>query len=227
MRAQALAAVAKIRMPKGSKFSFDPAPLYREIAHRLTRFIYRPHYIGMENVPATGPAILICNHVSYVDGPIIDAGCGRRVRYIIDEDIYNVPGVHYLMKLDNAIPIAPNRKAVERAFDMISEALKAGDVVCIFPEGELTYTGGLGRFRPGIEWILKRDPVPVVPMVLSGLWGSIFSRKDIKSPLRWLPKRWLRRNVSLICGPVIMPENVTVNSLQQAVLRLKYSVNHS
>jgi 1-acyl-sn-glycerol-3-phosphate acyltransferase len=226
MRAITLTAVSKLRMPKGKRPVFDPAPLYREIAHRLTRFVYRPRYIGMENIPATGPAILICNHVSYVDGPIIDAGCKRRVRYLIDEDIYNLPGVHYLMKMDNAIPIAPNRKAVERAFDMISETLRSGGVVCIFPEGEITYTGGLGRFRPGIEWILKRDPVPVVPMALSGLWGSVFSRKDRKSPLRMVPKHWLRRKVTLISGPAIPADKVNVNYLQEAVLRLKYSINN-
>lgn len=198
------------------------APLYRKIAHKLTRAVYRPHYTGFENIPETGPAVLISNHVSYVDGPIIDAGCKRPVRYVIDEDIYHLPGVHYLMSMSRAIPIAPNRKSVEAAFDAISEGLQNGDLICIFPEGFLTFTGGLGRFRPGIEWIIRRDPVPVIPIALSGLWGSVFSRKFRNSWKRFIPRNW---NQPLIakCGPALDPRTVDVNYLQEVVLKLKYS----
>ncbi len=212
----------RLRLPDGG-FKLDPEPILRKIAHKLTLWVYRPRYIGFENIPEKGGAIIICNHVSYMDGPIIDAGCKRIVRYLIDEDIYNIPGVHYLMKLDRSIPIAPNRKSVERAFDEISNGLKNGDLICIFPEGFLTFTGSLGRFRPGIEWIMKRDPVPVIPMALSGLWGSVFSRKYLKSPFRWFPRHWGRK-VTAICGPAIPPEKVNVNYLQEVVLRLKYSI---
>lgn len=222
LRAFALKSLPRIRLPKW-KFSFDPEPLLSAIAHSITRFVYRPHYSGFENMPKEGPAIIIANHVSYVDGPIIDAGCPRKVRYIIDEDIYNLPGVHYLMSLDRAIPISPNRKSVEAALNAVSEGLRNGDVICIFPEGFLTFTGSLGRFRPGIEWMIKRDPVPVVPLAINGLWGSVFSRKYLKSPMRWLPRTWLRGKVTVKCGTVIPPEKVSVNYLQEAILRLKYS----
>lgn len=198
-------------------------PFYRAAAHGLTKFVYAPKYTGFEHIPKAGPAILISNHVSYVDGPIIDAGCLRNVRYIIDEDIYHVPGVHYLMSLSGAIPIAPNRASVERAFAQISEGLRQGDLICIFPEGFLTFTGGLGRFRHGIERMVERDPVPVIPIALSGLWGSIFSRRDLKSPFRWIPKRWLRGKITAKCGPPIRPEDVNVNYLQEVVMKLKYS----
>lgn len=201
---------------------FDPAPIYRSIAHKLTKFVYRPHYIGFENIPETGPAVLISNHVSYVDGPIIDAGCKRPVRYVIDEAIYNSPGVHYIMSLANAIPISPNRKSVEAAFDAISEGLRNGELICIFPEGFLTFTGGLGRFRPGIEWIIRRDPVPVIPIALSGLWGSVFSRKFRNSWKRLIP-RDPRQPLVAKCGPAIDPRKVNVNYLQDVVLKLKYS----
>ena len=204
-------------------FAFDPAPLLRAIIHKLTRFTYRPTYIGFENIPKEGPAIIICNHVSYVDGPIIDAGCNRHICYLIDEGIYNLPGVHYIMKLNHGIPISYNRKSVEKAFDEISAALKNGELVCIFPEGFLTFTGSLGRFRPGIEAICKRDAVPVIPMALSGLWGSVFSRKYSKSTFRMWPRTWGRR-VTAICGAPIPPEKITVNYLQETVLKLKYSI---
>jgi 1-acyl-sn-glycerol-3-phosphate acyltransferase len=221
MRAFALNLRPYVPRMKAS-LAFDIAPIYRKIAHSLTRFVYRPRYVGFENVPETGPAVLISNHVSYVDGPIIDAGCKRPVRYVIDETIYHLPGVHHLMVRNRAIPIAPNRKSVEAAFDAISEGLRAGDLICIFPEGFLTFTGGLGRFRPGIEWIIRRDPVPVIPIALSGLWGSVFSRKFRRSWKRFIPRDW-RRPVVAKCGPALDPKSVNVNYLQEVVLRLKYS----
>jgi 1-acyl-sn-glycerol-3-phosphate acyltransferase len=226
MRAFALHKVPKLRLKLPSFnhfFSFNPEPIYRKIAHGITKWVYRPVYLGFDNIPATGPAVIISNHVSYVDGPIIDAGCPRKVRYLIDEDIYSLPVVHYLMKMDRGIPIAPNRKSVERAFNEISTALKNGEIVCIFPEGLLTFTGGLGRFKPGIEWIIKRDPVPVIPMSLSGLWGSMFSRRYLKSDFRWFPRQWLRGKVVVKCGPPLDPSRVNINYLQEVVLRLKYT----
>lgn len=198
----------------------------RRAIHGLTRFAYRPRYLGFENIPAEGGAILISNHVSYMDGPIIDAGCPRPVRYVIDEDIYNAPGVHFIMSRAKAIPIAPNRKSVEKAFDIVSESLRAGDLVCIFPEGFLTFTGGLGRFRPGIEWMIKRDPVPIVPIALSGLWGSVFSRQYRGSIRRFFPRRWIRGHVTVKCGKVLDPSRAKVNELQDIIMKLKYSIEH-
>lgn len=210
----------------GERLNNFLTPIYRKIAHSLTRSVYRPRYVGFENIPKTGAAVIISNHVSYMDGPVIDAGvfaaCGRSVRYVIDEDIYNVPAVHYIMSLAKAIPIAPNRKSVEAAFDEISAGLRAGDLICIFPEGFLTFTGGLGRFRGGIEWIIRRDPVPIIPISLSGLWGSVFSRKYRGSLKRLIP-RDPRQEVIVKCGAPISPENITVNYLQDVVMKLKYS----
>ncbi len=217
-------------MPKSNviktKPVFDLSSLYRKIIHGLTLFVYRPQYTGLENIPLTGGAVIVSNHVSYMDGPLLDAGiyahCGRNVRYVIDEDIYKVPGVHQLMKRARAIPIGSHRKGVTAAFDMISEGLRAGDIICIFPEGYLTFTGGLGRFRHGIEEIIRRDPVPVVPLSISGLWGSVFSRKFRGSWKRILP-RDPRQQVIIKCGEPIPPEKVDVNYLQEIVLKLKYS----
>ena len=223
MRAFTLADIPKIELPKG-KISFEPAPVIRSVIHFLTRIFYKPTYVGFENIPATGPAIIISNHVSYVDGPIIDAGCKRPIRYLIDQDIYNLPVVNYVMSLGRAIPITYNRKSVEAAFDEISAGLKAGDLICIFPEGYLTFTGSLGRFKPGIEAICRRDPdVPVIPIAISGLWGSMLSRKYLKSRFRWWPRKWGRR-ATLVCGPAIPSDKVNVNHLQEVVLKLKYSI---
>lgn len=200
--------------------------ILRATINGLTLAVYRPRYINFDKIPETGPVMIVSNHVSYMDGPIINAGCKRQVRYVIDEDIYNFPGVHFIMLRAKAIPIAPNRKSVQHAFDLISEALKAGEAVCIFPEGFLTFTGGLGRFRPGIESMLKRDPVPIVPIALSGLWGSVFSRQYRGSWRRFFPRRWLRGYVVAKCGDLVDPSHGKVNELQDIVMKLKYSIEN-
>jgi 1-acyl-sn-glycerol-3-phosphate acyltransferase len=206
------------------RWNWNPEPFYRFIAKSIATLFYNPKYTGFEHIPEKGPAVLICNHVSYVDGLIIAAGLKRPVRFIIDTHIYSLPLVHYFMLYNHAIPILPTRESVTKALEEVSAGLKAGDLVCIFPEGQLTYTGSLGRFKTGIESMIKRDPVPVYPVALTGLWGSIFSRKYLGSWRRFIPKHFTPR-VHAVCGEAIPPEHVTVNRLQEAVLRLKYSAS--
>lgn len=204
-----------------SLFSKNPEPFYRMVVKWFIKLIYRPHYIGFDQIPKTGGGLIIANHVSYMDGLIIAAGCDRPMRFVIDDYIYRQPMVHYFMQCNRAIPILPTRDSVSAALDEISAALREGDLVCIFPEGQLTYTGSLGRFKPGIEYIIRRDKVPVYPIALKGLWGSIFSRKYLKAHFRFIPRSWSRQ-VTAICGAPVPPENVNVNHLQETVLRLKY-----
>ena len=221
---QPIAGAMPATTKKRREFFLPLEPLYRAIASRITRFVYKPEYTGFEKIPEHGPAIIICNHVSYVDGMVITAGCKRPVRYIIDGVLYNLPVLNHIMKHNRAIPILPKRESVESALDQISEGLKAGDIICIFPEGQITYTGSLSRFRPGIESIVKRDPVPVYPMAITGLWGSVFSRKYLNSRFRWFPRHRNMR-VRAICGDPLQPSEVTVNHLQEIILRLKYSIS--
>ncbi len=194
--------------------------LYRTYGTKLIHAIYKPTYRGFDKLPPKGPAIIVCNHVSYVDGLLIAAASKRKIRFVIYEKIYDLPVIHHFMRINHAIPIFPTRSKVERAMNEISDALKAGHVVCIFPEGQMTYTGGLSRFKPGIEFIIRRDAVPVYPVALTGLWGSVFSRKYRGSWKRYLLRR--RQPVVAICGDPMPPEEVTVNLLQEVVLKLKY-----
>lgn len=194
-------------------------PFYWWLSKRLIRAIYRPTLIGFEQIPKTGPAVLIANHVSYLDGLMINAACDRPVRFVIDKIIYRKPGIHYFMKLAGAVPIFPKREDVEKALDIISEGLQAGELICIFPEGRLTYTGNLGRFRPGVEYILERDPVPVYPIAIDGLWGSIFSRKYLRAKWRWWPRN-RKANIRLTCGAPLPPEAANINRLQKEVMGL-------
>lgn len=200
-------------------------PFFRFCARMACFAIYFPRYTGFEKIPKTGAAVLIANHVSYADGLIIASGINRPVRFVIDTHIYNVPGVNFFMRLNRAIPILPTRESVTQALNEISAGLKAGDLICIFPEGQLTYTGSLGRFKTGIESIIKRDPSLVYPIALTGLWGSIYSRKYLGSIRRFIPKQIFKR-VHAYCGDPIPPEKVTVNRLQETVLRLKYMASN-
>lgn len=194
-------------------------PFFEWCAATIVKTVYRVSYHDMHHIPETGGAILICNHISYMDGMVINAGVNRPVRYIIDEDIYNVPGVHYFMSLNNAVPIAPRRESVEKAIALVAEGLNNGDVFCIFPEGQLTYTGNLSRFRLGIEWMLKAAPVPIIPMALNGLWGSILSRKDRGKLYRFIPRSF-RRRVTLRCGAPMDGTITSVSHMQHAIMRL-------
>lgn len=194
--------------------------IYRLCNRLIVKLVYRTNFMGFEKIPEHGPVILIANHVSYVDGMIIQAACNRPVRFIIDGYIYRLPIIHYFMKLNHAIPILPKKDSVKAALDEISHGLERGDIICIFPEGQLTYTGNLGRFKPGIEWIIERDPVPIYPIAIRGLWDSILSRKYLKSKYRFILKR-IRMPVTVVCGQVIHPEAVSINHLQRVILTLK------
>lgn len=188
-------------------------------AKLLIRIVYDCEFKGFENIPATGPCIIIANHVSFVDGLIMNSASKRDMRFIIDEDIYNTPGVHYFMKMDRAIPIKANKEAVKKALARASEALQNGEVVAIFPEGQITYSGYMSRFKLGVEWILKNDQVPVIPIALVGLWGSVFSRKYVGKWHRFFPK-YFRKKVKAICGVPIPPEQATINNMQRILMKL-------
>lgn len=205
-------------------------PIYRRFGTWLLMRLYRPDCRGFERIPLSGPAIIVCNHVSYVDGPLVAAAVqravGRPVRFVIYEPIYRLPLVHHFMRVNRAIPIYPSRDKVKQALEDISLGLRAGDIICLFPEGRLTPTGGLMRFRPGIEFVLARDCVEVFPVALTGLWGSIFSRKHQGSWRRFLPRR---PGVPVVarCGEGTPCGLAGAGMLQHAVLKLKYSATAS
>lgn len=192
---------------------------YRIGAKILIKVLYRCDFKGFENIPESGPAVIICNHVSYVDGLIMNAASPRNFRFIIDEDIYNQPFVNYFMKMDRAIPIKPNKDAVKKALKTASEALQNGEIIAIFPEGQITYSGYMSRFKLGVEWIVKNDKVDVIPICLVGLWGSIFSRKYIGKKFKFIPRSF-RRKVTAVCGKPISAEHATINNMQKILMKM-------
>ena len=207
-----------------SKFNVIRERIYRKIAKYIVYIVYRAKFIGFEKIPEKGGALLISNHITYMDGLIINAAIKRPIRFIIDRNIYMWPGVHHFMSLYKAIPIEAKKESVAEALKQAKEALDNGELVFIFPEGQLTFTGNMSRFRFGIEWLVKNSPVPVYPMALGGLWGSIFSRKYRKARFKMIPRSF-RRRVYALCGDPISPEDATVSNLQRVVMGLKNEVN--
>jgi 1-acyl-sn-glycerol-3-phosphate acyltransferase len=199
-----------------------PEFLLRFLAWILINTVYRVRVEGLDHVPDEGPCVVACNHVSYVDAVVI-VGCVRRpVRFVMDHRIFAVPVLSFLFRTMGAIPIAPAKEdpsLKDRALADAAAVLARGEVLGIFPEGRLTPDGELGAFRPGIAAILERTPAPVVPMALSGLWGSFFSRTANGRAMRRV--RGIFSPIALRIGPPLSPEEASPERLRAEVLALR------
>ena len=204
-------------------YTLVPEFLMRFLCWMLIHSVYRLHKVGVENIPETGPALITCNHVSFVDALVIAAASPRPIRFVMDHNIFRIPVLSFFFRTGRAIPIAPAKDdpaLLEHAFDEVARALKAGDLVAIFPEGRITSTGELTPFRGGIKRIIERTPVPLVPMALSGLWGSFFSRKGgaaMKRPFR----RGVFAPITLTVGEEQAPQTVTPEGIEAMTLALR------
>ena len=209
-------------------FMLVPEYLLRFVAWVISHFVYRFKVTGDDHIPTTGPAILVCNHVSYVDAVLLMAASPRPIYFIMDHRIFAVPMLGWLFKLAKAIPIAPrteNPQAYEAAFAAATRILQEGDLLAIFPEGGLTRDGTLQEFKGGIMKILEQTQslgiggaagVPVVPMALTNLWGSFFSRVEAGSAMAQPFRRGFLSRVGLVVGTPLAAAEV-----QPEVLRLR------
>ncbi|MBP7982066.1 MAG: MFS transporter [Arenimonas sp.] len=200
-----------------------PEFFMRFIAWVYMRVMYRAQVHGVEaNVPDEGPALLVCNHVSYMDPVILSSTIPRPIRFVMYYKIFNTPGLSWVFKAARAIPIAGKHEDAElmqRAFEEVDKALAEGELVCIFPEGSLTKDGQISAFKSGLERILERRAVPVVPMAIQGMWASIFSRKGVVSAYR-IPGR-LRAHIGVRAEPAIPGETATAELLEMKVRALR------
>ncbi|MBK8527116.1 MAG: MFS transporter [Rubrivivax sp.] len=204
-------------------FMLVPEYLLRFVAFVLTRCIYRFSLRGDEHIPTTGAAVLVCNHVSFVDAVLLMAASPRPIRFIMDQRIFAIPVLGWMFRLAKAIPIAPQKddpKTYEAAFAQARQVLADGDLLCIFPEGGITRDGQLGEFRGGIMKILQTHPVPVVPVALQNLWGSYFSRVEQGNAMVRPFRRGLFSRVGLVAGPAVAPADVTPQRLREQVAGL-------
>lgn len=201
----------------------DPHRALRWITDRLIHAFYRLGTRGLEHIPASGPAVLVCNHVSFVDSLVIMAAVRRPIRFVIDHRIYETPVANTLFRHSRTIPIATAKESPtqkEAAFAEVASALRCGELIGLFPEGGITRNGDIDRFRYGVGRIVGETPVPVIPMALRGLWGSFYSRRYGAAMSRPSCLRW-RAPIELVAGPAVAPLDVTPEALQQVVGELR------
>lgn len=204
-------------------FMLVPEFIMRLIIWLVIHLAYHVDKTRLDKIPDSGPAVLICNHVSFVDALILAGSIKRPIRFVMYYRIYQLPILSFVFKTANAIPIAganENSGLTKLAYNRISEALQDGELVCIFPEGKITESGELAEFRPGVIKILRRDPVPIIPLALRGLWGSFFSRKYGNAMSRWFPRGWFSR-IELVAGDAIDPTDASTESLYRRISVLR------
>lgn len=188
----------------------------RGLIYVAMRLCYRLNVHGRYHLPKQGGALLVCNHVSFMDALVLGGASPRPLRFVMDQPIFDSPWLKWWFQLVGAIPIESERHspgALRRALDDVSEALRQGEIVMVFPEGRLTPDGDIHTFRRGLETILARDNVPVIPAGLAGLWGSWTSHYDGKALKKW-PSRF-RAPVSLHFGPPIMAQEAEQVALRR------------
>ncbi|TAN05895.1 MAG: MFS transporter [Rhodanobacteraceae bacterium] len=206
-------------------FLLVPEFLMRFVGWLLISALYRVRMAGVDRVPDDGAALLVCNHVSFMDALIIMGSVRRPVRFVMYYRIFRVPVLSFVFRAAKAIPIAGGRENPEllaRAFDAIDAALAGGELVCVFPEGGLTLDGDIAAFRPGVEKILARRAVPVFPLALRGLWRSMWSRRDSRLGRARLPRRF-RAHVGLAVGAALDGAATDAAQLEAAVCALRGS----
>ncbi len=205
-------------------FTIVPEFLMRFLSWLLVRTLYRLRLHGVEkHVPDEGPALIVCNHVSYMDALILSATIPRPVRFVMYYRIFQIPVMSWIFRTAKAIPIAgarENPELMQRAFDEIDAALAAGEIVGIFPEGALTKDGEIAAFKSGVEKILERRPVPVVPMALKGMWSSMWSRRDTRLGRMRVPRRF-RAHIEAVADAPLDGATVDADQLEARVRALR------
>jgi acyl-[acyl-carrier-protein]-phospholipid O-acyltransferase/long-chain-fatty-acid--[acyl-carrier-protein] ligase len=193
-----------------------PRHLIRFVGRVLIRFFYRLRTIGEDRVPVMGGVLMLPNHISYMDALILSTAFRRPVRFVIWEPLYRIKQVTWLLKLFGTVPISPER--AKDAVRSVVEALKAGELVCMFPEGQLTRHGMLNEMQRGFELMARKAGVPVLPVHEDGMWGSVYSFED-GGCFRKIPRR-IRRSVSVWVGEPKAPREATADWLRAELLQL-------
>ncbi len=196
-----------------------PDALLRFVLWVVTRTIYRIKVVGRENIPSKGGALFVCNHLSFVDALLLLASTDRRVRFIMYKGIYEQPWIKPLARILRAIPISSELRPREmlQSLRTASEAVKNGEVVCIFAEGQITRIGHMLPFRRGFERIMQDVEAPIVPVALDGVWGSIFSFE--KGRFLWKMPRRIPYRVTVNYGAPL-PHTATPFEVREQVQKL-------
>ena len=203
-------------------YSMLPEFLIRFLAWLIISVVYRIHPLGIESIPKAGPAVIVCNHVSFMDPIILGSSVSRPMRFVMHYKIFKIPFLSFIFGNTQAIPIASKSEdpaLMDEAFEKVDAELAAGNIVCIFPEGGLTDDGEIKRFKPSIERIIERRGVPVIPVALSRFWGGWFSRQK-NGDIRKIPGRLFMR-VSIMFGEPVQPADASTEKLELLVRALQ------
>jgi len=203
-------------------YTLLPEFLMRFLAWIIISVVYRIRPVGSQNIPDEGPAVIVCNHVSFVDPIILGGSIRRPMRFVMYYKIFDIPLLNFFFRTAKAIPIAAaheDEQLMNDAFDLVDAELADGNLVCIFPEGAITVDGEVQKFRPGIEKIIERRAVPVIPVALGRLWGSWFSRNQ-RGGIRKIPGR-LFAKVPVTIGEAIPASEVSAAKLELLVRTLR------
>jgi len=193
-----------------------PDELLRLAGLAIARLIYPTRILGAENIPPSGGVLIVCNHVSYADVLPLALVCTRPIRFLSLDSLFRIPLLGTVLRIFGCIPVSPLK--AKDALKKAAEALQAGEVVCLFPEGQLTRTGSLMELKPGFELIARKAGCPVVTAHLDGLWGSIFSFSGGRYFWKW-PRR-LRVPITASFAPPLDPEEATTARVRQNLLEL-------
>ena len=184
----------------------------------LTHTVYSIRIIGHQHVPFRGPALLVSNHVSYVDGFLLGGCVQRFLRFLVYRPYYEMKALHWILRRMNTIPIqGGDPERVAESVELAREQLRQGHVVCIFAEGTITRTGGMLPFKRGLERIIEGLDAPIIPVNLDRVWGSVFSFKDGRFFLRW-PERFPYRVTVSFGAP--LASTATAQDVRLAVMEL-------
>jgi 1-acyl-sn-glycerol-3-phosphate acyltransferase len=203
-------------------FKIVPEFTMRFLIWLLSHSLYRVKHRGLEHIPEEGAALLVCNHVSFVDALLIGGAVRRPIRFVMYYKIYRLPVLNFIFRTAGTIPIAGRKEdplIYEQAFARVAQYLAAGELVCIFPEGKLTTNGQIDEFKAGVSTVLEQTDVPVIPLALQGLWGSFFSRDPDKG---WFKRFWSR--VTLVAGAPVSGEAALPERLRALVQALRGDV---
>ena len=195
-----------------------PEFVLKMIIWLLVHTVYRLTIRDAERIPVKGRAVVVANHPSFIDFMFLVSASRRPMRFVVWHTFYHKPSMNWLFRAGNAIPIASYKEdpeVLEAAYDAISDALKEDEVVCIFPEGTVSRDGGLSPFRGGVERILERDPAPVIPVAIMGMWGSFFSREG-RGPFSEPFKRFWSR-ITVQVGEALATEEATADRLAREI----------
>ena len=192
-------------------------PLWAEvIAAPIARLLYRVRSRGAEGIPATGGALIVANHLSYVDVAVLQLACPRPLRFLGHQDLHAHTFFSWVFKIAGVIPVTADQP--EAGAEQAVRALKAGELVCAFPEGGISRTGQLMRIKPGFDAIARAAGVLVIPAAIDGLWGSVFSFAEKK--YIWKSPRLMPTAVFVAFGRPILAEKADLDTTRQAMLNL-------